>query len=926
MLSFGQLFGSNFWSSFKSQPSESIEKLLSKSDCRIEDLLDDSDLLQECKNSNKNLIKYLDREKIKQLIDLITVMPEEDEHKRGHKYPFIANEVFSCDMTEVLEKFFVPPSDDVQSEPEDAAEDEDGTKFESGFEKDNEDSNSDSEEEEYGNELEDHEETTKTQDTQNDEQPAEKATDENLKVEDFEEEKTHEVEKETKEHSTEQKEGESKEEGQNKEEKPVELSVEDKTHEKNLEQQENQTKVSEEAKAEDNSNVSSSPSTGENKEEQKQISEEAQKETSENQPTLSSQEAASPPTENTEPQKEAPAATEEKAKGESNVETEEKIEDQSTAESTLIEDTNTQISEATSETTTTTKGLQKKPVNTNKYDLLDYLTRFISTDNELNDVLAGYFARLCNILIQKKSDEMIKYFFTKEQLLYRFAYHSYSKSLTDTVIKILDINTDKSGIDANEVKRVRREFIHKLLERLNDDKSEVCYEYSLNIFQIFNELTFKRSFYEILIEDAVLEKLEVILKKESPECSTNAAIRILNVLVSHLRDHLSMVPQQDNVQNYTDDSDDVIINEDDLPTKEPNISLEEQVSKHNLIEFIKNKVIDYLTGQLQRLPERTHLDFQYADNQTVLGKRRLACINLMESLVDLDDASVRDKILETNFYEQLFDLFLEFRFNTFLQLHLDNIFHRIMRGQNISNDYKVGFLKKLRIFERLPAFWTDNQNFKFPSQREFRYGYLAFTTRMANTLRDMSKNVPEIEQLVTGEEWKHFYDKDVEVYNEKNSIVLANRGGNRKDSDDLENMDDDDDQRFKDLDERDDLDDKEDEEEDEEDAWANRNSMRETLQAYDPNKAREDHENMFVGDSIEKDEEEDNLFSGLNSRKTDDDDSEEDKPIGGQDHDEDSDSDSDSENEKEDVSESSDFYDISYWQISQYNIDDLLHG
>lgn len=95
MLSFGNLFGSNFWSSFKSQPSESIEKLLKQDGCHIEELLDDSDLLQECKNSNKNLISYLDRDKVKQLIDFITVMPEEDEHNRGHKYPFIASEVFN---------------------------------------------------------------------------------------------------------------------------------------------------------------------------------------------------------------------------------------------------------------------------------------------------------------------------------------------------------------------------------------------------------------------------------------------------------------------------------------------------------------------------------------------------------------------------------------------------------------------------------------------------------------------------------------------------------------------------------------------------------------------------------------------------------------------------------------------------------------
>ncbi len=41
---------------------------------------------------------------------------------------------------------------------------------------------------------------------------------------------------------------------------------------------------------------------------------------------------------------------------------------------------------------------------------------------------------------------------------------------------------------------------------------------------------------------------------------------------------------------------------------------------------------------------------------------------------------------------------------------------------------------------------------------------------------------------------------------------------------------------------------------------------------------------------------------------------------------EDSYSDDDSENEKEDVSESSDYYDNSYWQVDQFSIEELLQG
>jgi len=915
-LSFGQLFGSNFWSSFKCQPSESIEKLLKQEDCKLEELLDDNDILQECKNSNKNLIKYLNRDKIKELIDFITVMPDEDEHKRGHKYPFMANEVFNCDIQEVIEKFFMAPCDDIVEEPEEDthAEDEDSTKFESGFEKDVDNSGSDSDDENHHDNDDDNEDTN-----------------DGTKVEEIDDDESEEKAEEQKPAET-----ETKDDSKNEVPESVELDVSDKTEEKKLGTPEDTKEVqksTEETKEIKKDEESSSPSTEDKTKEVAKTAapEETQKDTQSSAPVTANQEAASPPTENL--KSEEKESTEENKQSEETPESETKdaskaeeaqstpVEEQATADST-IDDASTHVSEATSEATTKE---QKAPLSDNKYDLIEYLCRFIDTDEELNDVLAGYFSRLCNILLQKKSLDMAKFFFTHTHYLYRFAYHSYSKSLTDTVIKILDISTDKLDLEEEQVKEVRQTFVNKLLDRLDDGASEVSHEYSLNIFQIFNELTFKRSFYTILVDTDSLDKLGKILKKETPEVSSNAAIRILNVLISHLRDHLSQTTQMNSQQNYgAGDDEDVIIQDDEADKKEEPNTIEDQVSKHELTKFFKENVIEYLVKQLEIPPERHTIDFQYEDNQKVLGKKRLACVNLMESLVELDDPSIRDKIMETNFYEQLFDLFLQHRYNTFLHLHLDNIFHRILRDQNATVEYKVNFLKKLGIFEKLPPFWSNNQMFKFPSQREFRHGYLAFTTRMSNTIGDIAKNSTEFMELTQSEEWKHFIENDVEVYNEKNSIVLANRGGNRKSSDDFDGLEDEDDQRFKDLDERDDLDDRDDDDDDDDDDFSNnRNSMRETLQAYDPEKARDEHENMFVGENIDKDDDEDNLFSGLNS-KQEDDDSDDDKPIGGT-YDDDS-SDSDSENEKEDVSEDSGYYNNNYWQISQYSIDDLLQS
>jgi hypothetical protein len=55
------------------------------------------------------LIKYFDHDKLKVLVDYITVMPELDEQKRGHKYPFLAAEIFNCEINQVLDKFFEAP-------------------------------------------------------------------------------------------------------------------------------------------------------------------------------------------------------------------------------------------------------------------------------------------------------------------------------------------------------------------------------------------------------------------------------------------------------------------------------------------------------------------------------------------------------------------------------------------------------------------------------------------------------------------------------------------------------------------------------------------------------------------------------------------------------------------------------------------------
>jgi len=111
MLNFGGFLTSNFWNNYRCQTSQSIEELLNGKDCTVDKLLDDDDCLQEFKNFNEKLIKFFDHDKLKTLIDYITVMPKEDSgYARGRKYPYITGEIFNCEINQILDKFFEVPT------------------------------------------------------------------------------------------------------------------------------------------------------------------------------------------------------------------------------------------------------------------------------------------------------------------------------------------------------------------------------------------------------------------------------------------------------------------------------------------------------------------------------------------------------------------------------------------------------------------------------------------------------------------------------------------------------------------------------------------------------------------------------------------------------------------------------------------------
>ncbi|KOX78430.1 Serine/threonine-protein phosphatase 6 regulatory subunit 3 [Melipona quadrifasciata] len=94
-----------FWANnYVSSPN--IEALLNKEDVTLHELMDEEDILQECKSQNKKLIDYLTRSDVmEELITLTTKEPSADiEERWRYKYPNVACELLTCDVPVLNEK------------------------------------------------------------------------------------------------------------------------------------------------------------------------------------------------------------------------------------------------------------------------------------------------------------------------------------------------------------------------------------------------------------------------------------------------------------------------------------------------------------------------------------------------------------------------------------------------------------------------------------------------------------------------------------------------------------------------------------------------------------------------------------------------------------------------------------------------------
>ncbi|KAL1562567.1 serine/threonine-protein phosphatase 6 regulatory subunit 1-like [Salvia divinorum] len=93
-----------FWHMAGLSTASPVETILDKDNFTLDELLDEDEIIQECKALNGRLISYLrERSQVKQLVHyIVQEAPDGASKERILKFPFVACEIFTCEVVIIL--------------------------------------------------------------------------------------------------------------------------------------------------------------------------------------------------------------------------------------------------------------------------------------------------------------------------------------------------------------------------------------------------------------------------------------------------------------------------------------------------------------------------------------------------------------------------------------------------------------------------------------------------------------------------------------------------------------------------------------------------------------------------------------------------------------------------------------------------------
>lgn len=196
--------------------------------------------------------------------------------------------------------------------------------------------------------------------------------------------------------------------------------------------------------------------------------------------------------------------------------------------------------------------------------LLDRLFKFIESEDQLNEVLAGYFEKLVISLRKRKEQQFIKYIFgEKNENLDKLVEHVYNNSIAEVLKNMLSVTASNFDPDFQQViKEKKTSLMFQLIDRLT---SEYPYHTNLAASMIIMDLMDDRESRELFItldeKNNLAKVCQAALNPDADQYQRTTAWSVLNKACK-LVSQSEKPKSNDRDLNDSGDSDDIIVKHD----------------------------------------------------------------------------------------------------------------------------------------------------------------------------------------------------------------------------------------------------------------------------------------------------------------------------------------------------------------------------
>jgi len=298
--------------------------------------------------------------------------------------------------------------------------------------------------------------------------------------------------------------------------------------------------------------------------------------------------------------------------------------------------------------------LQETPEKpkTPRYALLDKLLSLLEDDAEINAVLAGYFAKAFNAILDRHMNDVFGYLLNHKAHIKNFLKHSYNKSISDVLNKLVSFDERGNGDTSEELLKGREELLLNIVDKMGPNNSIDTITNSCYILcAIADSKQRLKYFFSKPFLDKIFE-----YAKSSNWMSLRGSLTLLIVLY-----RVKISSGANETPSFLGFAAPEDANDEELPdfTEVLNMSIE-------YLEFAK----DYFQRE-NRNPELTTAS---GNKITPFGLDRLKVIEWIQGIIGLKEERIGNKLMELDMASVLLELTKKYDMNSILHNKIFTIF------------------------------------------------------------------------------------------------------------------------------------------------------------------------------------------------------------------------------------------------------------